>query len=82
MWNPIEQPYRVRWVANGGPYGWRDRVATFSTLAEAEAALAAPAKDRGLISVEIDRAVNAETWSRNGRWVPVQARKARRKQAA
>lgn len=40
-WSPKTHPYRVRKIRLGGPHGWSDSVATYSTLEEAEFAMKA-----------------------------------------
>jgi hypothetical protein len=68
-WVPTETPYRVVWVERAGPEsgGWRTRVETFATFAEARTATER-LFPRGTFYASITLAMNAETWRDNGRW--------------
>lgn len=74
-WNPVAEPYRLVLVCHAGPklHGWSARVRTFASEEEAVAELAKPF-GRGVLSGQVERAINPETWTKNGRWVVVTKR--------
>jgi hypothetical protein len=85
IWNPTAEPYRVVWTYNTtqiGCYGWSQRVSTFTTEAEARAAMDKPFGDRVTTRCRVDVAVNAETWTKNGRWRKIAERGRRAKAKA
>lgn len=67
-WNPLEKPYRVAAIKRSrqpGCYGWQTHTETFATLDEAREAAS---KIHNARSVDIDKAINAETWTKDGHW--------------
>ena len=71
-WVPTEFPYRLivyRATSAPGMQGWRnDTPRMFSDL-DAAIAEAKKPQGRNIISVEVNEAGNAETWSVNGYWI-------------
>jgi hypothetical protein len=85
IWDPVAEPWRVVWTYNTtqiGCYGWSQRVSTFRTEAEARAAMDKPFGDRVTTRCDVQVAVNAETWMKNGRWQRIASRGRRKKTAA
>lgn len=77
QWSPTAEPFRVAWVYRITAHpGWGTRVKTYATVDEALAA-AREKFPTGIYEAWVDRAENAETWARNGRWRRVATRKAR-----
>ena len=62
-WNPQTHPFRVRKIRVGGPYGWSDSVATYSTLEEAELAMEARMTG-GEYEAQLDKA----KFDASGKW--------------
>lgn len=69
--NPVETPYRVRIIYPTpayGYYGWRDEVTCFATLEEARAFIDILPKYSQRVEIQLDIAINPETWQQNGTW--------------
>ena len=76
-WNPTTHPYRITTYVKTNQYGcfgWKTGpTQTFQTLDEAEdhaKELTTPVKGRisYLFEVNIGKAMNPETWNKNGYW--------------
>jgi hypothetical protein len=76
-WNPTTHPFRVRKIRRGGPHGWSDSVATFSTFEEAEVAMKARMTG-GEYEAQLDRAKFDADGKWDG-WIRVATRKIGRK---
>lgn len=76
-WNPKAEPWRVAWFYRSnqpGLNGWASRVQTFPSEEAALEAINLPFK-AGVLSADLDFALNIDNWSRNGRWLRLGGRK-------
>jgi hypothetical protein len=76
-WNPRTHPFRVRKIRVGGPHGWSDSVATYSTIQEAELAMDARMTG-GEYEAQLDQSKFDDSGNWNG-WTRIAIRKIHRK---